>query len=255
MPEQKPTDTSCLMNLIVGIFILAIAYALLVPTIGPGPFYRPSTDARIGLEISNLAQAIEKFRMDIGSYPPDFRDTDKNDRTAIDEFLPRRFRLRTSDDRYTPSNLDPAEALVFWLRGFGDDPTKPLVGTKSNPFFEFDLSRLRDQDGDGHQEYYPTNKDAPFIYFLVKHEAGTLNEIAKHPPLAILNGLRQASPYQINAEVRQDSADGQPQIISAGRDDDYGAGGVFPDGIGYAEGDKDNIANFSSAKTLQDCIP
>ena len=50
------------------------------------------------------------------------------------------------------------------------------------------------------------------------------------------------------------------QIICAGLDGEFGAGSVsqlavYPDGIGYAESDEDNLTNFSGGKTLEDSIP
>ena len=59
--------------------------------------------------------------------------------------------------------LDPAEALYFWLRGFTNDPQNPLFGplgtnpdlVERTPIFEFDKTRLLDKDQDGWLEYYP----------------------------------------------------------------------------------------------------
>ena len=50
------------------------------------------------------------------------------------------------------------------------------------------------------------------------------------------------------------------QIISAGLDDDYGGDltkendKVYPDGVNYTEGDKDNLVNFSE-KNLENSKP
>lgn len=102
------------------------------------------------------------------------------------------------------NNLDPAEALVFWLGGLPDVPIqnasnslwsyrmKGFSANKLQPFnlidssrlkgpFEFQEQRLGDADGDGWPEYYPQidsvpqpsgsgvasagNPTAPYVYF------------------------------------------------------------------------------------------
>jgi hypothetical protein len=46
------------------------------------------------------------------------------------------------------------------------------------------------------------------------------------------------------------------QIICAGQDSDFGkGGGLYPSGEGYADGDQDNLTNFSEGRTLEDAIP
>jgi prepilin-type N-terminal cleavage/methylation domain-containing protein len=79
-------------------------------------------------------------------------------------------------------NLDPAEALVFWLGGMPVPAIDPGTGkwlfkmagfnaNKQRPFdvggsrapgpYEFVTSRLGDADGDGWPEYYPPNAAVP----------------------------------------------------------------------------------------------
>jgi prepilin-type N-terminal cleavage/methylation domain-containing protein len=141
-------------------------------------------------EIQSIASAVEAYRNKYGDYPPDgsswpvmeahlrkafpniltsellllnpaysFQNSairNDNDLTATHPHLP----------LYTPTNpglrsgrvFDPAEALVFFLGGFSNDPQRPIsgpggplrqVGTvyiyntqRENAFFEFKLSRL-----------------------------------------------------------------------------------------------------------------
>lgn len=150
-----------------------------------------------------------------------------------------------------PTNLDPSEALVFWLGGEVHRNLYDLPNV-ARPFFQFDKSRLRDVDNDGHLEYYPRDQKSPYIYLHVE-ESLKLNENGLPSYRATLNGQLQLRPYMVTFE-------GQPkeisyQILCAGRDDVFGSGGIFPNGDGYSEADNDNIANFSFGKKLEDCIP
>ena len=45
------------------------------------------------------------------------------------------------------------------------------------------------------------------------------------------------------------------QIICAGLDHEFGTGGQYPDGVGYAKEDRDNLTNFSEGRTLEDAMP
>jgi prepilin-type N-terminal cleavage/methylation domain-containing protein len=110
-----------------------------------------------------------------------------------------------NDDGLDIRLLDPAESLVFWLGGFphriddnagtsltdpaditakllhlemfAADPANPLSHESDNggeqriaPFFDFDETRLVDNDNDGWPEYVPpgkslTGRPAPYVYF------------------------------------------------------------------------------------------
>lgn len=266
-----------LVELLVVIVIIGILIALLVPTIGSA--LTAARNAEMALELSNIAQAVEKYRMDIGAYPPDFANPDPLvDTQQMTTHLARKFRYRNPQDQSSLNiqGLDPAEALVFWLSGFSKDPKFPLARREAldptdvnsrpikseAPFFEFDQSRLIDKDGDGYPEYYPANSEAPFVY--IRHdnygvEGSDGSFVANAIP--ILNGnLAPVYAYAVElatgASVKRFSEAEKYQILCAGMDSEFGPGlAVFPDGLGYAEADEDNITNFSGGKTLQDSIP
>ena len=68
-------------------FLIGGAFALLVPTVsGPGP-RGAGREARMGIEIGQLSQALEAFRLEHGVYPPDFSGDDEDDRKAIELML------------------------------------------------------------------------------------------------------------------------------------------------------------------------
>lgn len=159
--------------------------------------------------------------------------------------------------------MDPAEALVFWLSGLNDDPRFPITGSgEPLVLFDFDGLRLWDFDGDGWWEYVPegySDQETPYVYF----DSCTYDQ-ARYPKNEADSSVRGvAYPYR-TPPLLSDPVKGamnKPetfQIISAGLDGDYGADNpvkLFPSGAGYGPGDWDNVANFSSGKTLKDWAP
>ena len=115
----------------------------------------------ITLEIDQLATAMEKFKTDFGSYPPDVYPildpnlslSDPEKKTAANDlilFMKRAFNRgqefqvnmsgSVPDRNAHAARLDnlfpllkqgisPAEAIVFWLGGFSSDIARPLTGT------------------------------------------------------------------------------------------------------------------------------
>jgi len=205
----------------------------------------------MALEVSSLRQATEIFKSEVGVYPPDFSGNDSDDQKQIAKTLG-----ALSDHGETKSittrNLDPSEALVFWLSGFSREEGKPLTGQNKRPFYDFDQSRLR--DGDGFEEYYPSGTKTPFVYFHLEPTETKFDGEHLLPARLVLNGAASIRPY-ITEETRGDAKNFEAQIICAGLDDAIGSGGVFPNAIGYAADDDDNITSFSCGKTLEDSIP
>ncbi len=277
-----------LVELLVVIVIIAILIALLVPTIGGA--LQSARDAQMGIEVSSLAQALEAYRSEMNEYPPDFAGASDVDTPQVAAHLARKFRYRNATaappqgDMVSLAGLDPAEALVFWLGGFSGDPRFPLAkreayaaGTGlvkgSTPFFEFDVTRLRDVDSDGYPEYYPESSELPYVYLRADHY-----ELCHASPVGV-RAVRGASGgsgkgHLIRAYAAELDTNGAPtryaaedkfQIICAGQDGEFLPLGneevarkivpQFAEGIGYTDSDSDNITNFSEGKTLGNSIP
>jgi prepilin-type N-terminal cleavage/methylation domain-containing protein len=167
--------------------------------------------------------------------------------------------------------LDGAEAMVFWLggiptatapagcRGFNTDPRNPGAngaGTFKQPFYTFPPNRLVRLANNflRYTDAYNNNPPSPYLYFST-YQAGNDYNInpMNNPPLVQYAGpdcsqsFPTVFPYQ--------TAPGQfinPksfQILSAGRDGQFGPGGVWPAngwGPNNPNHGSDDLANFSS---------
>ncbi len=146
-----------LVEMLVVIVIIGILVGLLLPTIGA--VRDRATNAAIAIEINNLAQGIEAYRLKYGDYPPDFSDNALVTRHVMQVWPnidPTELDVLTAVSRF---GVDPAEALVFWLGGFSSDPQHPFTGRggpirvdagprysinpdRENGLYDFDKGRL-----------------------------------------------------------------------------------------------------------------
>jgi prepilin-type N-terminal cleavage/methylation domain-containing protein len=254
-----------LVELLVVMSIIGILVAILLPAIFV--VRRTINNGRIVLELSNLDQAITEYKQNAGNdAPPNF-----NDQTVVQRHLAKRFpRMSLADVNAVKAlvgKIDPSEVLPFWLGvpnkitglGMRNNPVQPYnTAGEVKKFFEFDQSRLTDIDGDGWMEYSsPYSQKAPYVYFDFRSYAAYY---AAPYSVPAIDGLARgtAKPYVntspptlathfVNAESYQ--------IISAGQDGIFGTGGqLIPDGP-HPSPERDNIANFSEGKTLQDLVP
>ncbi len=184
----------------------------------------------------------------------------------------------------------PAEALVFWLSQVMNDPRRPLSsGGDPNVFFPFDESRLvpsrweeGGQDGERRPivhrwgdreiifyEYFPPGvTEMPYAYFAHPYTVGEeINTFRRRPNVnaPVLYPYQSRNPMP-DGQVNPASPPGNQwmnpttfQIIAPGLSGEYGevnsAGfKVYLDPDTYAEGDWDNIANFTDGRTFVDSL-
>jgi len=142
-----------LVELLVVLGIIALLMALLTPAVMWG--INAARRTRMGVEIAALADAIEKYKLSTGDYPPSFRDSNavlRHIRMRYPKIAPSEFNAV-----FTPAGivrpamqLDEGEALVFWLSRTRNNPTYPFGLTGGSPsdgyktYYEFDARRLVD---------------------------------------------------------------------------------------------------------------
>ncbi len=149
-----------LVELLVVIAIIGVLVGLLVPAVfGVRATFEKSATK---FEVQALNDAVENYRSKNGDYPPDGSSwgvTERHLRKAFPNILSSELNL------INPANglqMDPAEALVFFLGGFSADAQRPITGkggpllnvgtnaapiyryngSRENPYFEFPSDRL-----------------------------------------------------------------------------------------------------------------
>lgn len=295
-----------LVELLVVITIIGVLVGLLVTAIGSAR--RATTEAAITAEIGGIEQSLRALKSQYQvDFPIDFSVNDgsqplrnKND---IDQYLSRIFRYRdVANDIPTAwvtrpdgtrnlvvvnfANLDPAESLYFWLRGFSNDPQFPLRGpfdpnqapgtlvdpdkVARTPIFEFDKDRLEDRDLDGFLEYYPrTANQQPYIYYV---HYRYLENYVKGSMYRRVNNSGEAAPQLYLTKPPESdytkmdktyfAASDTFQILSAGLDGEFGAqydsssvnAYIYPRGPYQDKLHRDNITNFAEG-SLEDKLP
>lgn len=244
-----------LAEMLVVVTIIGILAALLVPAVYLGLVR--AKEARTVVEIGNMASALKEYNVLYGEYPP-------SDSTLAEAHLRRIFPRLGANPTLPPNSLDEATSLVFWLRGFGPDPTDPLKDPdKRKALFDFDQARWVHTDGDtttlDDVVYYPKDGNTPYLYF--HNNGGTYADssgnvykfdAATEAPSGE-NWDGYGTPYRSSSSTTTPAEfvnESSFQIISAGEDGDYGANSTakdFPDdkNNNYNDQDKDNITNFS----------
>lgn len=150
--------------------IIATLIALLTPTILGAR--QSAFNAKVKAELDMLHTALMNYKNEYGSFPPaDMRGlwngSEVNKGHPVYRHLvrvfPRIAELATGQNSpyLQLSQLSPAQALVFWLRGFYPNQAYPLTNEtkpgKRKKFYDFDESRLYAAD-----EYSPTTRPQTF---------------------------------------------------------------------------------------------
>ena len=160
-------------------------------------------------------------------------------------------------------NMNAGECLLFFLggvipnpginqvpTGFAKNPQYPFapnIASREGPFFEFsDISRIKDIDGNGINEWYDSlpGQSKPYLYFSSYEGQGyRIAELSDVNYTSFVTGLHDV--YRVSSATPLVAAPATPsstptstqtfpaqrpqtfQIISPGYDGDYGWGGVY----------------------------
>jgi len=155
IPHSKFRDRRSaftLVEMLVVIAIIGMLAALIIPAVMAG--IDAAKRGAIVAEISGLDTAMKQYKNTYGSFPPNFSDP-----AAVVRHLKKAFpRIAGSELALVDSNpdgaslfeLNPAEAIPFWLGGFSNDPEFPLTG-QGGPLFVplIAADREYDEHGDG----------------------------------------------------------------------------------------------------------
>ncbi|MGI5831686.1 MAG: type II secretion system protein [Thermoguttaceae bacterium] len=119
-----------LIELMIAVVIIAILAGL--TTVGTRIAIRRAKEATVTLALEQLSMALERYKNDVGEYPPDFTDLD-----AVTRHVRKRWpRCDYADTFFSlavehnvlgwdVSTCGPASALVFWLGGIPDANGNP----------------------------------------------------------------------------------------------------------------------------------
>ncbi|MCB9873931.1 MAG: type II secretion system protein [Planctomycetaceae bacterium] len=236
-----------LVEMLVVIAIIGVLAAILVPALASA--IRKSKVGAVAMELNQLSQAMEAFKLEFSDYPPDFTDP-----VAFQAFMRKAFPRNTREMDYTlatswfqsppwtppggkvdPRTLDPAESLVFWLSAIKKNPRDPLEIDNKHPntnyvidgagepvaFFEFDETRLIDLDNDGWPEYASAHSpESPYVYFDGRLSAGAYTyQSSQYPKIGDPDlGIGFARPFRSNSAVdARDNGKTQPYDVPSGQ--------------------------------------
>jgi len=150
-----------LVELLVVIGIISVLAALITPAV-----FNARLSARravIKSEIEMLHMSIMNYRNENGSYPPCVQVDNNNNNVAV-KHLRRNFpRCPDPAGQFGATQVNPGNALGFWLRGYTGDPESPFEPEQSRKkLYDFDDLRF---DENTYVYKAPNAGDTAYLYF------------------------------------------------------------------------------------------
>ena len=221
--RRAPRSAFTLVELLVVIGIISLLAAIVTPAVMRAQ--ASARNAAIKAEIDMLHMAIMNYKNEYGSFPPALDQT-LSTTSAAGKHLSRIFpRCTTVVDQLSnalPSGvtITGTSAITFWLKGFTDVPTSPLLPVADRKkLYDFDMARVDQSTG----KYFPSGKPAsPYlyvnsaIYSAVPYAGGSSSTPG---------AFRTTAPGDANPFGNPDYYWANPdtfQILCAGRDETFG---------------------------------
>ncbi len=141
-----------LVEVLMVVAIIGILVGLIVPAVSMA--LKASQARAISMEVITLADSMEKYRSKYDDYPPDGSNSvvmERHLRKAFPNIAPTELQIFSKTYGTPVSNvsngapsgvMDPAEALVFFLGGFSDDPAFPFTGV-GGPLYLTNMSGVQ----------------------------------------------------------------------------------------------------------------
>ena len=157
-----------LVELLVVVLIVGMLVALIAPAVMQAR--AKARTAAIKAEIDMLHMAMMNYKNEYGSFPPCVSGTAATDLAA--KHVARLFPRCTSGPSQlasafpstaNPKTITSTNAISYWLSGYTDDPTAPLIssGLSRKKLYDFDMSRVNQTTG----AYFPSGKSSsPYLY-------------------------------------------------------------------------------------------
>jgi prepilin-type N-terminal cleavage/methylation domain-containing protein len=212
-----------LVELLVVIMIIAMLAALVTPAVMRAQ--ATARNAAIKAEIDMLHMAIMNYKNEYGSFPPSLDDALNATSPAtkhLSRLFPRCSNPTTQLTGALPSGaiVSGTNAIAFWLKGFTDDPSEPLlpVGSRKK-LYDFDMSRVNQSTG----AYFPSGKSgSPYLYIdsTMYATAPYAGGSSASPGAFRVTYAGDPTPFA-NAAQAFANAD-TFQILCAGRDETFG---------------------------------
>jgi len=150
----SPRSAFTLVELLVVIGIIATLAALVTPAVMRAQ--SAARNAAIKAEIDMLHMAIMNYKNEYGSFPPCISPAQGAGPAArhIARLFPRTFNLASQ----VQIAVNPENAIVGWLGGYTDDPTRPVVGSHEDVDYDLVLDAGEDINLNGVLDPLPRRK-------------------------------------------------------------------------------------------------
>ena len=171
-----------LVELLMVIAIIGILIGLLIPAVNIA--FKTIRKQAIAMEVTTLSDAVEKYKQKFNDYPPDGTSAaivTRHLRKVFPQIASSELALLTvpsvSHDSRGVGVMDPAEALVFFLGGYSNDPVYPLSGP-GGPFYITDTAGNQiNSSAAGPSSIYQCNVDRNEPLFDFKQDKLTLDVV------------------------------------------------------------------------------